>query len=169
MAETPKETPEPLEEPESVKSALERAAEGKPDRRFAISLIVTGGAPSQHYRFEFAARGTGTLAARLSCEPSDRQGRSDERLEPAELAELARGVLASGVLDTPAEPPRFLPDTLVGILDITSGTTRFRRYFAADREQADVQDAGPPPGLAKAADAIYALGAKRMGKRSVKP
>jgi hypothetical protein len=169
MAETPKETPEPLEEPESVKPALERAAEGKPDRRFAISLVVTGGAPSQRYRFEFAARGTGTFSAQLSDEPADQRERSEERLESAELAGLARDVLASGVLDTPADPPRFLPDTLVGILDITSGTTRFRRYFAADREQADVQAAVPPPGLAKAADAVYALGAKRMGRRTVKP
>ena len=168
MAETPKETPEPLDEQGSVRAALERAAEGKPDRRFAVSLIVAGGAPSQRYRFEFVARGTGTLAARLSSEPSNRE-RADERLEPSELGALARDVLASGVLDTPADPPRLLPDTLVGILDITSGEARFRRYFAADREQADVQDALPPPGLTKAADAIYALGAKRMGKRSVKP
>jgi hypothetical protein len=168
MAETPKETPEPLDEQESVRAALERAAEGKPDRRFAVSLIVAGGAPSQRYRFEFVARGTGTLATRLSSEPSNRD-RADERLEPSELGALARDVLASGVLDTPADPPRLLPDTLVGILDITSGEARFRRYFAADRDQADVQDALPPPGLTKAADAIYALGAKRMGKRSVKP
>jgi hypothetical protein len=169
MAETPKDTPEPLEEPEALRFALERAAEGKPDRRFAISLRVAGGAPSQRYRFEFAARGTGTASSTLSSEAPDQQGKSDERLDPAELADLAREVLASGVLDTPAEQPRFLPDTLVGILDITNGTTTLRRYFAADPDQAQVQAAAPPAGVTKAADAIFSLGAKRMGKRSVKP
>lgn len=169
MAETPKDTPDPIEEPQSLKEALERAAEGRADRRFRISLLVTGGAPSQRYRFEFLVRGTGAASSKLEDVPSDRQGKSDDRLEPSELAELARTLLASGVLDTPAEPPRFLPDTLVGILDITNGKARFRRYFAADADQAELQGAAAPAGLAKAADAIYAFGAKRMGKRSVKP
>jgi len=169
MPYTPKDTPEPIEEPEALRSALERAADGKADRRLEISLRVAGGAPSQRYRFEFVARGTGTASSELSCEATDRRGKSDERLEPAELAELARKVLASGILDTPAEPPRFLPDTLVGILDITNGTTSFRRYFAAEADQAQVQAAAPPAGVAEAADAIFSLGAKRMGKRSIKP
>jgi hypothetical protein len=169
MAKTPKDTPEPIEEPQSLRSALERAADGKPDRGFEISLLVTGGAPSQRYRFEFAARGTGSLSTRLADDVSDRQGKSAERLGASDLADLARSILGSGVLETPAEPPRFLPDTIVGILDITNGTSRFRRYFAADTEQAEVQDAVPPPALVKAADAIYAVGAQRMSKRSVKP
>jgi hypothetical protein len=168
MPDTPKDTPEPIEEPGMLQSALERAADGKPDRRLEISLRVGGGAPSQRYHFEFVARGTGT-ASSYSGEAPDRQGTSEERLDPAELSDLARQVLASGVLDTPGEPPRFLPDTLVGILDITNGKMRFRRYFAADPDQAQVQDAMPPPSVTRAADAIFALGAKRMGKRSVKP
>jgi hypothetical protein len=169
MAETPKDTPEPIEEPQALRSALERTAEGKPDRSFEVSLRVAGGAPSQRYRFEFTARGTGSLATSISDDMSERHGKSDERLDPSEFADLARVLLRSGVLETPAETPRFLPDTLVGILDITQGTSRFRRHFAADRDQAQVQDVQPPSALVKAADAIYALGARRMNKRSVKP
>jgi hypothetical protein len=169
MSETPKDTPEPIEEPASLRSALERAAEGKPDRGFEVSLLVTGGAPSQRYRFEFTARGTGALSIRLSDDVSDRRGESDERLDPSEFADLARTILRSGVLDTPADTPRLLPDTLVGILGVNAGTSRFRRYFAADPEQARVQDAQPPAALVKPVDAIYALGARRMSKRSVKP
>jgi hypothetical protein len=169
MRETPKDSPEPIEEPEALRSALERAADGKADRRFKISLRVAGGAPSQRYRFEFVARGTGTASSEVSCEVTDQHGKSDERLDPAELADLARKVLASGILDTPAEPPRFLPDTLVGILDITNGKTSFRRYFAADADQAQVQAAAPPAGVDEAADAIFSLGAKRVGRRSIKP
>jgi hypothetical protein len=169
MPETQKDTPEPIEEPAALRSALERAAVGKADRRFEISLRVAGGAPSQRYRFEFVARGTGTASTELNCEATDRQAKSTERIQPAELADLARKVLASDILDTPAEAPQFLPDTLVGILSITNGTTSFRRYFAADADQAQVQAAAPPAGVAEAADAIFSLGAKRMGKRSVKP
>jgi hypothetical protein len=168
MANT-KATPDPIEEAEPLKRALERAAEGKPDRRLSISMLVAGGAPSQRYRFEFAARGTGAVSSRLACEPSERQADADDRVDPSELADLARAVLGSGVLDTPVETPRFLPDTLVGILDITYGTSRLRRYFAADPDQAQVQNAEPPAGVAKAADAIYSFGARRMGRRSVKP
>jgi hypothetical protein len=164
-----KDTPEPIEEPEELRSALQRAADGKADRKFEISLRVAGGAPSQRYRFEFVARGTGTASSELSDDAADRREKSDERLDPAELADLARKVLASDILDTPAEAPRFLPDTLVGILDITNGTTRFRRYFAVDADQAQVQAATPPARVAEAADAIFSLGAKRMGKRSIKP
>jgi hypothetical protein len=169
MSETPKDSPQPIEAPEALRSALERAAEGKPDRRFGISLLVAGGAPSQRYRFEFHARGSGAVSASLADDMSAREGKSSERMDPSELGDLARSILASGVLETPAEPPRFLPDTLVGILTITDGASTFRRYFAADAEQASVQDAAPPSGLVKAADAIYAMGARRMSKRSVKP
>ena len=169
MAETPKDTPDPIEEPESLRSGLERVADGKPDRSFEISMIVTGGAPSQRYSFEFAAKGTGTASTRMSDEKSDRRGVSDQRFEASELADLARNILQSGVLDTATDPPRFLPDTLVGILDIKYGTSRLRHYFAADAEQARVQDAVPPAAVTKAAEAIYAVGARRMSKRSVKP
>lgn len=169
MPDNPKHTPEPIEDPEALRSALERAADGKADRRLKISLRVAGGAPSQRYRFEFVARGTGTASSELSDDATDRREKSDERVEPAELADLARKMLASGILDTPAEAPRFLPDTLVGILDITNGRTSFRRYFAADADQAQVQAASPPAGVAEAADAVLSLGAKRIGKRSIKP
>lgn len=169
MTETPKDSPEPIGEPASLRSALERAADGKPDREFEISLVVTGGAPSQRYRFEFTARGSGALSTRLSDDMAGRQGRSQERLDPSEVADLARTILGSGVLETAADSPRLLPDTLVGILDISSGRTHFRRYFAADSDQAQVQDAQPPRAIAKVADAIYALSAKRMSRRSVKP
>jgi hypothetical protein len=169
MADASKATPDPIEDTAPLKRALERAADGKPDRRLSISMLVAGGAPSQRYRFEFAARGSGAVSSRLACEPSERSGDAEVSVEPSELAELARAVLASGVLDTPARAPRFLPDTLVGILDVTYGSSRVRRYFAADPDQAKVQDAEPPAGVARAADAIYAFGARRMGRESVKP
>ena len=73
------------------------------------------------------------------------------------------------VVKLPQEQPLFLPDTLVGILEVSDGTNLRRLYFAADPEQAKTQGKKPPPELVQAVDAIYAIGAKLTGKRRVKP
>ena len=73
------------------------------------------------------------------------------------------------VVKLPQEQPLFLPDTLVGILEVSDGTSLRRFYFAADPEQAKPQGRIPPPELLQAVDAIYAAGAKLTGNRRVKP
>lgn len=170
MAETRKAKPEPIEEPESIKTALERAARTDIDPDLRISLLVSGGAPSQRYRLDFAASGSGQVKADYRCDMSDRRGKAKARkLERAQFAALARAILASGLLETPAEVPRFVPDTVVGVLELSRGLSAQRWYFAADPEQARAQGAQPPPGLAKAADAVYAVAGRLVGKRSIKP
>lgn len=164
--------PEPIEEGESLERKLERAATNEVDRELRVSLLVAGGAPSQRYRFHFAADGSGRVRGELGCELSGRKGKSRRRqLAGKEFADLIRDIVASGVLVAPAEQPRFLPDTVVGTLELSDGRSTLRWDFAADPEQAKTQDAVPPPAVAKAADAIYSRGAKLMGKRtpSVKP
>jgi hypothetical protein len=170
VAETEKARPEPIEEPESLKAALERAAKGEIDPELRISLLVVGGAPSQRYHFDFAAFGSGEVYAELSCDLSNRRGKAEGRkLDEAQFAELVGAILASGLLEAPAELPGFLPDTVVGILELSDGASTLRWYFAADPEQAHSQEAEPPPALVRAADSIYALAGRLMGKRSVKP
>jgi len=170
VAKTPKAKPEPIEEPESLTASLERAAKGDVDPKLSVSLVVAGGAPSQRYHFDLAASGSGEVRTEFGDERSDRRGKARERkLDETQFAEHVRAILASGVLETPTEMPRFLPDTVVGILELADATSRRRWYFAADPEQARSQGAIPPPALVKAADAIFALGGKVMGKRSVKP
>jgi len=73
------------------------------------------------------------------------------------------------VVKLPQEQPLFLPDTLVGILEVSDGTSLRRFYFAADPEQAKTQGKISPPELLQAVDAIYAAGAKLTGNRRVKP
>ncbi|MDQ3874992.1 MAG: hypothetical protein M3322_05495 [Actinomycetota bacterium] len=170
MAETEKARPEPIEEPGSLYAVLDRTAKGEVDPELRISLLVVGGAPSQRYRFDFAASGSGEVSAELACDLSNRRGKAEGRkLAEGQFAALARAILASGVLEAPAEPPRFLPDTVVGILELSDGTSRRRWYFAADPEQARSQQAEPPRAVADAADAIYAVAGRLMRKRSVKP
>jgi hypothetical protein len=170
VAETDKARPEPIEEPESLKAALEGAAKGEVDPKLRISLLVTGGAPSQRYHFDFAASGSGEVYAELSCDLANRRGKAEgKKLDEAQFAELVRAIVASGLLEAPRALPGFLPDTVVGILELSDGASRLRWYFAADPEQARSQGAEPPNALVKAADAIYGLAGRLMGKRSVKP
>ncbi len=164
--------PEPIEEDESLEQKLERAAGDEVDRELRVSLLVAGGAPSQRYRFRFAADGSGRVQAELGCELSGREGESRRRtLDRKQFGDLVRDIVSSGVLEAPAKQPRFLPDTVVGTLELSDGRSSLRWDFAADPEQAKTQGAVPPPAVAKAADEIYSRGARLMGKRtpSVKP
>ena len=163
--------PQPLGEAESLEQKLERAARDEVDRELRVSLMVAGGAPSQRYRFHFAATGAGQVRCELGCELSDRSGKASRQVHQREVAELVRAIVASGVLKVAPEEPRFLPDTVVGTLELSDGRSSLRWDFAADPEQAKTQDAVPPPALERAADEIYSLGARLMNKRrpAVKP
>ena len=171
MAER-KPRPEPIEEVDSLEQKLERAARGEVDRELGVSLLVAGGVPSQRYRFHFAADGSGRVRCELRCELAGREGKASRRtLDRKQVADLIRTIVAGGLLDVPAGEPRFMPDTVVGTLELSDGRSTLSWDFAADAEQAKTQDAVPPPALEKAADEIYSLGGRLMGKRtsSVKP
>lgn len=164
--------PEPIEEAESLEQKLERAVRDDVDRDLRVSLVVAGGAPSQRYRFDFAADGSGSVRSDFSSELSGRTGKARQRtLTRKEFAEVLRGIVASGLLELSVDQPRFLPDTVVGILEVSDGRSSFRWDFAADPEQAVTQGTVPPPALERAVDEIYSLGGKLMGKpkSSVKP
>jgi hypothetical protein len=170
VAETRKERPVPIEEPESIKAVLERAAKGDVDPRLRISLVVAGGAPSQRYHLEFAASGSGAVDAEFNCDMSKRRGKAKARkLDGPQFVELVRTIRASGLLETRTDVPRFSPDTIVGRLEVSDGASTRSWYFAADPEQARSQGAEPPPSVVKAADAIYAVAGRLVGKRSIKP
>jgi hypothetical protein len=172
MAER-KPRPEPIEEAESLEQKLERAARDDVDRELRVSLLVAGGAPSQRYRFHFAAEGSGRVHCEWRCELSGREAANASRrkLDRKQFADLVRTLEASGMLEVPAEQPRFEPDTIVGTLELSDGRSSLIWDFAADPEQAKTQGVVPPFALKRAADEIYSLGAKLMGKRasSVKP
>lgn len=137
-------------------------------RRVTIRLRVRGGMPSQHYLFEFEASGDGTMRSRLECRVSGRTGETTSAtISQQGFAALLRQVVAA--LGMAQEQPRFLPDTVIGVLEVSDGVTTRRIYFAADPEQAKTQGLTLPAELRRAVDAIYALGAKQLRMRSVKP
>jgi hypothetical protein len=137
-------------------------------REFTVKLRVRGGIPSQGYSFDFSAAGDGTAECRFECSMSGRKGESkNTKLATKDLAALLRKL--ERVVSLPQEQPLFLPDTVVGILEVSDGTSLRRFYFAADPEQAKTQGKIPPAELLQVVNAIYAMGARLTGSRQVKP
>ena len=142
-------------------------------RPFSIRLKVGGGVRSQEYSFEFRATGDGYAECRFTCGVSGRAGDSTKgdagraTINPREFSALLRKMLP--VMRVPLAQPRFLPDTLIGILEISDGQAVHRVYFAADPDQAETQGLPPPSELLAAINAIYSIGSKLTGQRSVKP
>jgi hypothetical protein len=173
MARQRKAQPDLAPEGEPLQDVLKRAVGDEAARRgITVTLRVSGGAPSEEYAFDFRASGDGTAGAEMRSALTKRRGKAEAaRLTDQDFTALLRRLVASRVLETPEAPPRFLPDTLVGRLEISDGRSVSRRYFAADPEQAKVQETPPVPEMARAVDAIYALSGKLMGMspRRVKP
>jgi hypothetical protein len=138
--------------------------------KFLVELRVSGGMPSQAYYFHFRASGAGTVQCAIRSVLHGREGRrEDASLDQRDWMMLLETIHTSGVLGIPQEAPRFLPDTVVGYLEISDGKSTHRVYFAADEEQATVQAKVPPPELIKVVDTIYQLGSKLLDMPSVKP
>lgn len=137
-------------------------------RAFRVEMLVAGGLPEKSYRLEFLLSGAGDVTCRFACRLSKRESRAEKAsLEAKQVTTILRA--ARRVLELPDEPPRFLPDTLVGFVEISDGNQTRRIYFAADPEQAKTQGKVPPADLKTLVDAIYANAARLMGERSVKP
>jgi hypothetical protein len=169
MAEDNKKQPS-LEVPQrSLIEAVELALKDEERRRrFVVKLTVRGGLKDKKYSFDFTASGDGAAHCRLECSMTGRKGESGKAtLTDTEFTGLLRKV--EPAVRLPQDQRRFLPDTLLGILEISDGTETRRIYFAADPEQAKTQDRVPPPEVMAAVNAIYAIGARLTGSRTVKP
>ncbi len=137
-------------------------------RKVNIKLTIRGGLESQAYSFDFSAAGDGTANCRFECRLSGRKGQTEKTsLAGKHFVALLGKVRRS--MQLPQEQPSFLPDTVVGILEVSDGGNVRRFYFAADPEQAKTQSKTPPPELLGAVNAIYSLCARLTGSRSVKP
>jgi hypothetical protein len=147
-----------------------RAIENDESRRqILVKMTIRGGLPSQRYRFEFTAKGDGAATCRVDDQLRTRsadvaQGRP---LGDKEFVDLLRKLRPA--LELPAERPSFLPDTLIGILEVSDGTAVRRIYFAADPDQAETQGKVPPREVRQAIEAVYAAGALLTGRRDLKP
>ncbi len=139
-------------------------------KRLSVTLHIAGGLRQQAYQFDFAASGKGRVRCDLRCNLTKRTGRAGRRtISNSEFTELLKRIQKSKVLSLAAATPEFLPDTVVGRLEISDGEVTHRWYFAADEEQAKTQGKLPPKALRDAIDAIYGIGALLLKKSSVRP
>ena len=135
-------------------------------RSLSVKMTVRGGLPSQKYSFEFAASGDGAAICRF-----EDQLRKRKRRWKWQLTALSDKEFVAASEEAPAGSqashravPSFLPDTLVGILEISDGSVVRRIYFAADPEQAKTQGKVPPREVLQAVEAVYAAGASAIGQ-----
>ncbi len=139
-------------------------------KRFSVSLHVAGGLKQQAYQFNLEASGKGHVRCDTRCDLTKRTGRTGKRsFSDKDFTDLLKQIQISKVLSMTPETPQFLPDTVVGRLEISDGEVTHRFYFAADEEQAKTQGKVPPKALRDATDAIYKIGARLMRKSTVKP
>jgi hypothetical protein len=169
MAQNEKKKPSAFPAPPSLAENLKLAVKDERVRRaFRVALTIHGGVRGQNYSFEFAATGDGDVRCAFECGLSGRKGKSEKSsLADKDFASLL-GKLQK-TMQLPHDQPKFLPDTVVGVLEVSDGADMRRFYFAADPEQAKTQGKVPPAELLAAVNAIYSIGAKLTGSRSAKP
>lgn len=173
MNDHDKPAPESLDRPDpraELSAALRRASEGMVDDDLAISLAVSGGVQEQRYQMEFRTRGGEIEECAIGCAMSDRRAQTKGRgVDPKLFADLSKKLLRSRVLELRQEPPRFLPDTLIGVITIQQGELEHRVFFAADPDQASVQGADPPKAVMEAAEALYSAAGAILQLDDVRP
>lgn len=170
MNQNSKRQPEPLDRNQEIRAGLERLTKGEQADEVSIAMRVAGGAPGQRYHLNFASRGLEVLDCNIDCDLSDRhhQMKADAG-ERAHTRDLAKRLIASGVLEAETDHTMFLPDTVVGVLEITVGDVVRTIYFAADPDQAAVQDAFPPEQVERAADAVYTAAESLLKIKNARP
>jgi hypothetical protein len=153
-----------------LRQSLQNAIENQAARdSITVELRISGGAPSEAYHFLLRISNGGTVHYQYR----DRLRGIAERIGTAELpaeemAELLKQIYASGLIDAMGPVARLVPDTTVGMLEITDGRSHFRTWFAADAEQAEAQGVIPSPELMTVIEALYAIGREVVGVESVK-
>lgn len=155
----------------SLENSLEVArVEPEAAEGLRVSLRISGGVPSQRYELEFEADATGEARAALRDELTERRPRSEKRwLETDQLGKLLDTIERMGLLRIAPQKPVFLPDTLVGILEISDGIEAHRSYFAADSDQAETQDRRPPEPVQAVVEEIYELAGQILEVEDVRP
>lgn len=140
------------------------------EKKIGIRLRISGGLPSQAYYFNLSISDSERLECELNHARLGRKGKSKSTvLNTKDITSILKTILETKVLDLPEEPSQFLPDTLVGRLEITDGESVFRRCYIADKEQAKTQHRIPFTALKKTTDHIFQLGSKVLGVKKIKP
>ena len=130
-----------------------------------IHLRVTGGPPRQRFDLDLRIEGDGTIVSRLHDDLERRETSKRVKLEHARLEPIYAEIARSGLLDTDAKAAPFIPDSLIGVIEIEGN----RWLFYADREQAEAADARAPEGILAATRQLMQVAASALNLPSISP
>ena len=140
----------------------------KQDQDIRVYLTVSGGLPAKAYHFSFAIEKNGQLHCRYNVKGQHKL-ETTTKAEPNDIIELTQLLAKTRVFDFQQPPPRFVPDTVVGKLEIYVGDLYHVQYFAADEKQAAHNQMPTHTELHKVLNWIYNRASQLLKKKNLKP
>lgn len=140
----------------------------KQDQDIRVYLTVSGGLPAKAFHFSFAIEKSGRLHCSYNVK-GQRKLETTTKTEQHDISELMQLLSKTRVFDFQQPPPRFVPDTVVGKLEIYVGDLYHVQYFAADEKQAAHNQMPTHPELHKVLDWIYHRASRMLNKKNLKP
>ena len=135
-----------------------------------VRLDVEGGSINDRYEFHFDGTGAGDVQLAVTdrlrgMEIAPRVSQVTSRDMTAVLKDIDIDLFA----DITRQLPPIPPDSTVGILRVSDGEQEVSIAFMADEGQAETAGFELPPELSQAIDGIYAISAKQLEQKSVRP
>jgi hypothetical protein len=134
-----------------------------------VRLFIKGGIPSQSYRFQLNLNGRGEVDCFIDDKLRQRHGEAKAVINIEQSVQLFSQILKANILNIFNENTLFLPDTLVGYLEITYQKYKHRVYFTPLEDQAEVQNMRMPGGLEVILEQLFDIGSKALKIDSVNP
>jgi hypothetical protein len=134
------------------------------ESRPTIRLLMSGGNREEALRFELVIEPDGTARSVIRDGLHDQDGSAQVILSDTQLRRLSERLLDTSLLRLRAPQPLWIPDSVIGSLEITSSGGREsgegsseRWYFYADKDQALVAEDAPPPELVEAVSSLLEI------------
>lgn len=139
------------------------------EQNFKLQLTVSGGMPAKAYHFFFSIEKNGRMQCQYNSKLGKRKYEKSDRATDSDIEQLVQLLLKTRIFDFQQPPPRFVPDTVVGKLEIYIVNLYHVQYFAADDKQGSYQQMPTHAELPKVVDWIYGKAARVLDKKNIKP
>jgi hypothetical protein len=148
-------------------AAMRNPDKGK--KNFSIQLTISGGLPTKAYQLFIKLDGDGRMSCRYDSKLDRHKDEKSVQLDDKEIQQLINLLGKTRIFDFKQPPPRFIPDTVVGKLEIYLANLYHVQYFVADEKQAKYQEFPTHLALPKVLDWLYKKGARLLNKKNIKP
>jgi hypothetical protein len=143
-----------------------------------VKLTASGGVHGESYDFEYRVDAAGRVSGRLhdemkgvrvtDADVAARQGAKTAKAEPKRFAEIVKAIDIEALMRGDGPSGGFLPDSIVGRLEICDGEQTATFLFQPDDAQARRTRAVMADALRRATDAVWRAAAAHLGTE-VKP